>query len=68
MDRTDPTYDPMVEIARLRGLVRLRDGRVGRLVYWDRGSEIARVRINRTTIGVSCYQVRETLIDAAPLS
>ena len=34
-------YDPMVLVAANRGLVRLYDGRIGRLVWWSTNSNSA---------------------------
>ena len=60
-------YDPMVMVAANRNLVRLKDGRYGRLVWWSTTNDLATVHADGKHLRISKDEVvavvQATLID-----
>ena len=56
-------YDPMVVVAANRSLVRLRDGSVGRLLWWSTTSDLATVYADGKHRRVSKDEVTEIVQD-----
>ena len=52
-------YDPMVVVAANRSLVRLKDGRVGRLVWWSTNHDLATIYADGKHLRISKDEVAE---------
>lgn len=55
--------EPFIVVAANRGLVRLRDGRVGKLVWWSAREDSCTVVINRRHIRLNKKEVVKILQD-----
>jgi hypothetical protein len=52
-----PDYDPLVAAAEVRSVVRLRNGHVGRLLWWNQQTKRARVLVGGRRIKVGLNDI-----------